>query len=101
VLIHSTQRTPTPTLRTHTQVWDIRTHKVLQTFTDKTQYRPENHFSATAFDSTRRQLLTASTHLKPWPLRNRDVARSGSCHGSTVTAALYNPNFHQVHRGVG
>jgi len=74
---------------------------VLQTFTDKTQYRPENHFSATAFDSTRRQLLTASTHLKPWPLRNRDVARSGSCHGSTVTAALYNPNFHQVHRGVG
>jgi hypothetical protein len=34
--------------------------------------------------------------VRAWPLRNRDVAKSGACHGSTVTSALYNQNFHQA-----
>lgn len=59
-------------------------------------YRPENRISAVQYDKARRQLLTASVGLKPWPLRNWDLSRSGQCHGDVVACALYNANFHQV-----
>ena len=43
------------------KVWDLRTHKCLQTVYDKTPYRPEDRITSMAFDATHSRLLTGTT----------------------------------------
>lgn len=48
------------------KVWDLRSHKCLQTIHDKTHYRPEDRITAMAFDPIHSRLITGTTKLRPW-----------------------------------
>ena len=50
------------------KVWDLRSHKCLQSIHDKTSYRPEDKITAMAFDRQHARLLTGTTRLRTWPL---------------------------------
>ena len=81
------------------KVWDMRSHKCVQTLYDKTNYRPEDKISAMAYDGHHHRLLTGTTRLRPWPLVKAAKRNNAARHEAPLVAALYNANFHQVVSG--
>jgi len=81
------------------KVWDLRTHKCLQTIHDKTHYRPENKISAMKFDPVHMRLLTGTTKLRSWPLVKMAMRSANAGHEHPICAALYNKNFNQIVSG--
>jgi WD40 repeat protein len=81
------------------KVWDLRSHKCLQTIHDKTPYRPEDRITAMAFDPGRSRLLTGSTRVRVWPLVKAAKRSTKPKHEHPLVAALYNKNFHQIVSG--
>jgi hypothetical protein len=80
------------------KVWDMRTFRCLQTFTDKTVYHPENVIGAVVFDSARAQMISANTNLTRWPM---EVLPGSGIHGhaSPVIQVLYNHIFEDAISG--
>lgn len=73
------------------KIWDIRSHKCLQTIVDKGVYWPENRMSAMTLDPKQRAIVTAGTKLKQWHRVTRDnVGVRPMCQ------AMYNSTFRQV-----
>jgi len=81
------------------KVWDLRSHKCLQTIHDKTHYRPEDRITAMAFDPIHSRLITGTTKLRPWPLIKAATRSIKPKHEHALCAALYNKNFHQIVSG--
>ena len=81
------------------KVWDLRTHKCMQTIYDKTPYRPEDRITAMSFDAKNSRLLTGTTKLRAWPLVKAAKRSTKPKHEHPLCAALYNHNFHQVVSG--
>ena len=81
------------------KVWDLRTHKCMQTIYDKTPYRPEDRITAMSFDRKNSRLLTGTTKLRGWPLVKAAKRSTKPKHEHPLCAALYNHNFHQVISG--
>ena len=81
------------------KVWDLRTHKCVQTIHDKTAYRPEDRITAMSFDAKNSRLLTGTTKLRAWPLVKAAKRSTKPKHEHPLCAALYNHNFHQVVSG--
>mmetsp|Transcript_21466 Transcript_21466/g.40888 ORF Transcript_21466/g.40888 Transcript_21466/m.40888 type:complete len:1024 (+) Transcript_21466:252-3323(+) len=76
------------------KIWDIRSHKCLQTIVDKGVYWPENRMSAMTLDPKQRAIVTAGTKLKQWHRVTRDnVGVRPMCQ------AMYNSTFRQVVAG--
>ena len=77
------------------KVWDIRTNRCLQTFSDEQSYHPENRLGRLAFDPKRRQLVSGSVQPKTWRLVSRDVfVREG--HNTPVVFARHSACFDQM-----
>ena len=81
------------------KVWDLRSHKCLQTIHDKTAYRPEDRITSMCFDPIHSRLLTGTTKLRAWPLVKAAKRSTKPKHEHPLCAALYNRNFHQIVSG--
>ena len=81
------------------KVWDLRSHKCLQTIHDKTAYRPEDRITAMTFDTVHSRLVTGTTKLRAWPLVKAAKRSTKPKHEHPLCAALYNHNFHQIVSG--
>jgi WD repeat-containing protein 49 len=80
------------------KVWDVRTHRCLQTLVDKQLHRPEDMLSALMFDHRNGCLVTASAHLSVWPMRRRykDTENLLKSHENPLTCVLYNNLFRRI-----
>jgi WD40 repeat protein len=81
------------------KVWDLRSHKCMQTIHDKTAYRPEDRITAMTYDPAHCRLLTGTTKLRVWPLVKAAKRSTKPKHEHPLCAALYNKNFHQIVSG--
>lgn len=85
------------------RVWDIRSHRCLQSFFDTVKYRPEDTLTTLYYDGARRTLITGNTSLKCWPLRSI-ISTGASAHGMPVSCSAYNAQFGEIvtgdHEGV-
>ncbi|XXQ31689.1 EF-hand domain-containing protein [Plasmodiophora brassicae] len=50
------------------RLYDIRTWSCIQTLLESEMHTPEDKFTAAAFDFTNKQLITAGSHLRIWPV---------------------------------
>jgi len=82
------------------KVWDLRSHKCVQTIAVRESYRPEDKISAMAFQGGANfRLLTGTTRLRPWPLIKAAKRSAKRGHSTPLVAALYNSHFNQVVSG--
>ena len=81
------------------KVWDLRSHKCLQTVHDTVKYRPEDRITAMAFDAIHSRLLTGTTKLRVWPMVKMAQRSAKPKHEHPLCAALYNKNFNQIVSG--
>ena len=81
------------------KVWDLRSHKCLQTIHDKAAYRPEDRITAMTFDPVHSRLLTGTTRIRAWPLVKHAKRSTKPKHEHPLCAALYNQNFNQIVSG--
>lgn len=79
------------------KVWDIRNYRCIQTFTDKTEYRPEDSLTCMAFDEEASSLLMCSSALNVLPLHMK--AETSRTHVAPIVGVLYNDVFQQVISG--
>lgn len=79
------------------KVWDIRNYRCMQTFTDKTEYKPEDRLTCMAFDTEGPALVLCSSTLNVLPVNVKvDTSRT---HLAPIIGALYNDCFHQIVSG--
>jgi WD40 repeat protein len=79
------------------KVWDIRNYRCIQTFTDKTEYKPEDRLTCMAFDPDGPALVLCSSTLNVLPVNVKvDTTRT---HLAPIIGALYNETFHQIVSG--
>lgn len=76
------------------KIWDIRSHKCLQTITDQHTYWPENRISAIMVNPRRRCLVTCGTRPEQWHRVSKDNVGT-----APICASLYNCAFRQVVAG--
>eukprot|EP00854_Cymbomonas_tetramitiformis_P011779 gene11779-13904_t len=76
------------------KIWDIRSHKCLQTITDQHTYWPENRISAIMVNPRRRCLVTCGTRPEQWHRLSKDNVGT-----APICASLYNSAFRQVVAG--
>ncbi|CAK0806541.1 unnamed protein product, partial [Prorocentrum cordatum] len=79
------------------KVWDIRNYRCIQTFTDKTEYRPEDSLTCMAFDEEASNLLMCSSALNVLPLHMK--AEASRTHVAPIVGVLYNDVFQQIISG--
>eukprot|EP00746_Dinoflagellata_sp_MGD_P124376 gnl/MRDRNA2_/MRDRNA2_58967_c0_seq1.p1 gnl/MRDRNA2_/MRDRNA2_58967_c0~~gnl/MRDRNA2_/MRDRNA2_58967_c0_seq1.p1 ORF type:complete len:1155 (-),score=226.27 gnl/MRDRNA2_/MRDRNA2_58967_c0_seq1:93-3557(-) len=79
------------------KVWDIRNYRCIQTFTDKTEYKPEDRLTCMAFDEEGPALVLCSSTLNLLPVNVK--VESSRTHRAAIVCALYNDVFHQVVSG--
>lgn len=79
------------------KVWDIRNYRCIQTFTDKTEYKPEDRLTCMAFDEEGPALILCSSSMNVLPV-NVHVETSRT-HMAPIVGALYNDVFRQVVSG--
>lgn len=79
------------------KVWDIRNYRCIQTFTDKTEYRPEDSLTCMAFDEEASNLLMCSSVLNVLPLHMK--AETSKTHVAPIVGVLYNDVFQQIISG--
>jgi len=79
------------------KVWDIRNYKCIQTFTDKTEYKPEDRLTCMAFDEDGPALVMCSSTLNVLPVSVK--VETSRTHLAPIVGALYNDVFHQVVSG--
>lgn len=79
------------------KVWDLRNCQCIQTFTDKTEYKPEDRLTCMAFDEDGPALILCSSMLNVLPVSVKvETCRT---HVSPIVGALYNDVFQQVITG--
>jgi len=79
------------------KVWDIRNYRCIQTFTDKTEYKPEDRLTCMAFDEEGPALVLCSSTLNVLPVNVKvDTSRT---HLAPIMGALYNEDYHQIVSG--
>lgn len=77
------------------KVWDLRTHRCLQTIGTDDWVKPgENRPTALVYDGVQRRLVTALTRPYVWP--HKIVSQDRTGHQDPIRGALYNPTFHVV-----
>mmetsp|Transcript_23156 Transcript_23156/g.51119 ORF Transcript_23156/g.51119 Transcript_23156/m.51119 type:complete len:1075 (+) Transcript_23156:90-3314(+) len=77
------------------KVWDIRkNYRCVQTFTDKTEYKPEDRLTCMEFDEDGPALVLCSSTLNVLPVNVK--VETSRTHLATIVAALYNDVFHQI-----
>eukprot|EP00929_Paragymnodinium_shiwhaense_P117445 TRINITY_DN8801_c0_g1_i2.p1 TRINITY_DN8801_c0_g1~~TRINITY_DN8801_c0_g1_i2.p1 ORF type:complete len:1148 (-),score=306.96 TRINITY_DN8801_c0_g1_i2:362-3805(-) len=79
------------------KVWDMRNYRCIQTFTDKTEYKPEDRLTCIAFDEEVPALVMCSNTLNVLPVSVK--VETSRTHMATIIGALYNDDFHQVVSG--
>ena len=77
------------------KVWDVRTRKCLQTFTDEQEYHPENAVGSLCFDPKRRCLVTAAVQPKSWPLET-SVKGDVDAHAAAVVSVNFSSAFQRA-----
>ena len=77
------------------KVWDVRTRKCLQTFTDDQEYHPENAVGSLCFDPKRRSLVTASVQPKVWALET-NVRGNVDAHAAAVVSVNFSKAFQRA-----
>jgi len=76
------------------KVWDLRNYQCMQTFTDKTEYKPEDRLTCMALDEEGPALVMCSNSLNILPVNVKvDTNRT---HLAPIIGALYNDVFHLV-----
>ena len=76
-------------------VWDARTRKKLQTFTDDQEYHPENAVGSLCFDPKRRWLVTAAVQPKTWALETH-AKGDVDAHAAAVVAVTFSEAFQRA-----
>merc|ERR1719282_1082162 len=79
------------------KIWDIRNYRCIQTFTDKTEYRPEDSLTCMAFDEEGPALVMCSSTLNVLPVSVK--VETSRTHLAPIVGALYNDVFHQIVSG--
>lgn len=79
------------------KVWDIRNYKCIQTFTDKTEYKPEDRLTCMGFDEDGPALVMCSSTINVLPVSVK--VETSRTHLAPIVGALYNDVFHQVVSG--
>eukprot|EP00927_Polykrikos_kofoidii_P039214 TRINITY_DN33643_c0_g1_i1.p1 TRINITY_DN33643_c0_g1~~TRINITY_DN33643_c0_g1_i1.p1 ORF type:complete len:1117 (+),score=166.25 TRINITY_DN33643_c0_g1_i1:166-3516(+) len=79
------------------KVWDLRICRCMQTFTDKTEYKPEDQLTCMAFDEEGPALVMCSNTMNVLPVNVK--VETNRTHISLIVGALYNDDFHQVVSG--
>ncbi|CAJ1394642.1 unnamed protein product [Effrenium voratum] len=79
------------------KVWDILNYQCIQTFTDKTEYKPEDRLTCMAFDEEGPALVLGSSLLNVLPVSVK--VETSRTHLAPIVGALYNDVFHQVISG--
>merc|ERR1719498_109111 len=79
------------------KVWDLRNFRCIQTFTDKTEYKPDDRLTCMAFDTEGPAIVLCSSTLNVLPVNVKvDTTRT---HLAPIIGALYNVTFHQIVSG--
>lgn len=79
------------------KVWDIQQYRCIQTFTDKTEYKPEDRLTCMVFDEALPGLVMCSSTLNILPMSVK--VETNRAHAANIVRALYNDVFHQVVSG--
>eukprot|EP00434_Breviolum_minutum_P034835 symbB.v1.2.030838.t1/scaffold3409.1/size109594/6 len=81
----------------HGQVWDILNYQCIQTFTDKTEYKPEDRLTCMAFDEEGPALVLCSSLINVLPVSVK--VETSRTHLAPIVGALHNDVFHQIISG--
>jgi len=82
------------------KVWDVRSHRCLQTITDSTSYRPENRITSLIYDQAHGCLVSCAVKPRTWPMQKRlRPDYQTKSHKFPVCSALFNHNFNQIVSG--
>ncbi|CAK4157026.1 unnamed protein product [Aphanomyces euteiches] len=77
------------------RVWDVRQMKCLQVIHDASHEK--SHTKLIYFDEMSKNLLTFSTTMNLWPMRQAaGIAETLQPHDETITHLLFNPSFDQL-----
>lgn len=79
------------------KVWDIQHYRCISTFTDKTEYKPEDKLTCMAFDEEMPGLVMCSSTLNVLPVSVK--VETNRTHVAPIVGALYNDVFSQVVSG--
>eukprot|EP00439_Symbiodinium_sp_Y106_P039795 s4865_g4.t2 len=79
------------------KVWDILNYQCIQTFTDKTEYKPEDRLTCMAFDEEGPALVLCSSLINVLPISVK--VQTSRTHLAPIVGALYNDVFHQIISG--
>eukprot|EP00931_Biecheleriopsis_adriatica_P049577 TRINITY_DN28689_c0_g2_i1.p1 TRINITY_DN28689_c0_g2~~TRINITY_DN28689_c0_g2_i1.p1 ORF type:complete len:1101 (-),score=248.22 TRINITY_DN28689_c0_g2_i1:96-3398(-) len=79
------------------KVWDILNYQCIQTFTDKTEYKPEDRLTCMAFDEEGPALIMCSSLVNVLPVSVK--VETSRTHLAPIIGALYNDVFNQVISG--
>eukprot|EP00930_Biecheleria_cincta_P037482 TRINITY_DN25736_c0_g1_i1.p1 TRINITY_DN25736_c0_g1~~TRINITY_DN25736_c0_g1_i1.p1 ORF type:complete len:1103 (-),score=189.58 TRINITY_DN25736_c0_g1_i1:90-3398(-) len=79
------------------KVWDILNYQCIQTFTDKTEYKPENKLTRMAFDEDGPALVLCSSLINVLPVSVK--VETSRTHLAPIIGALYNDVFDQIISG--
>lgn len=79
------------------KVWDIQHYRCISTFTDKTEYKPEDRLTCMAFDEEMPGLVMCSNTLNVLPMSMK--VETNRTHVAPIVGALFNDVFCQVVSG--
>ena len=79
------------------KVWDILNYQCIQTFTDKTEYKPEDRLTCMAFDEEGPALVLCSSLINVLPVSVK--VETSRTHLAPIVGALHNDVFHQIISG--
>ncbi|CAE8693043.1 unnamed protein product [Polarella glacialis] len=79
------------------KVWDILNYQCIQTFTDKTEYKPEDRLTCMAFDEEGPALVMCSSMINVLPVSVK--VETSRTHLAPIVCALYNDVFLQIISG--
>ena len=77
------------------KVWDLKSKRCLQTFTDTMEYHPENQIGGVCFDPKRRSLITAAVQPKVWAL-STNIRGYDDAHATSVVSTSFSTAFQRV-----
>lgn len=79
------------------KVWDIQHYRCISTFTDKTEYKPEDRLTCMAFDPELPGLVMCSNTLNLLPMSVK--VETSRTHTAPIVSAIFNDVFNQIISG--